>query len=178
MLLSGMDAITATVLWNCKIPTEKADHVVPFLLEINELYGRPLLVAMDMSNGFDNAVREVFGADMRILICHFHFLRDIGKDLLGREYDLIRKHLRKHAASSKLRYRIRSVRKVVDENPKLVARLAAGSAVRGNLNDDDRKLMPAAVAYSLVQWVLAGKGDGDAYGFPFDRPHMEFALRI
>lgn len=89
MLLSGMDSITSTVLWNRKIPTEKADHVVPFLREIDKLYGHPLLVVMDMSNGFENAVREVFGKSIRMLICHFHFLRDIGKDLLGKDYDII-----------------------------------------------------------------------------------------
>ena len=178
LLLTGVDAISSTVLWNSKIPTEKAVHVTPFLRQINDLYGRPLLVVMDMSNGFENAVREVFGQDMNILICHFHFLRDIGKDLLGKEYDLIRNRLRKHGAGSKLRYRIRPMRTLVDENPKLVDNLASQAAVRESLTRDELESMPALIAYSLVQWALAGKSDGSAYGFPFDRPHMEFALRI
>jgi len=176
MLLSGMDAITSTVLWNKKIQTEKADRVVPFLKEIAELYGRPLLVVMDMSKGFENAVREVFGEGMRILICHFHFRRDVGKDLLGKDYDMIRKRLRKHRASSRLRYRLRSFRAAVDENPETLTKLDPESA--DELTGEERKIMPALAAYSLVQWALDGKSVGDAYGFPFDRPLMNFALRI
>jgi hypothetical protein len=30
----------------------------------------------------------------------------------------------------------------------------------------------------LIQWALEGKTDGEGYGFPFDRPHVEFAKRL
>lgn len=176
MLLSGMDAITSTILWNRKIPTEKANHVVPFLKEIKELYGPPLLMVMDMSKGFENAAREAFGKNTRILICHFHFLRDVGKDLLGKDYDMVRKRLRKHRASPRLRYRIRPFQAVVDENPETLAKLDPKSVAE--LTDAERKIMPTLAAYSLVQWALEGKKVGDAYGFPFDRPLMSFALRV
>ena len=33
-------------------------------------------------------------------------------------------------------------------------------------------------AYSLIQWALAGKTQGEGYGFPFDRPQVAFAQRL
>ncbi len=178
MLLSGMDAITSIVLWNSKIPTEKASNIIPFLQEVKELYGDPLLVVADMGKGIEAAVRMVFGEDMRLLICHFHFLRDIGKDLLTTQNEIIRSLLRKHGAGEKLRYRLRQLHKVVEENPKLVKRLESDVAVQGELTDEEMELLPALAVCFLFQWALAGKGTGDAYGFPFDRPHLAFALRI
>jgi hypothetical protein len=178
MLLSGMDAITSIVLWNSKIPTEKADNIIPFLQEVKELYGDPLLIVADMGKGINAAVREVFGEDMRLLICHFHFLRDIGKDLLSTQYEKIRSLLRKHGVGGKLRYRLRTLRKVVEQNPRLAKRLDSDIAIQGNLTDEEKELLPELAVYFLIQWALAGKGSGDAYGFPFDRPHLTFALRI
>ena len=177
MLLSGMDAITSTILWNRKIPTEKAEHVVPFLKEVDEMYGRPIVVVADMSAGFENAVREVFGDGMRMLICHFHFLRDVGKDLLAKDYETIRKRLRKDKASRGLRYRIGALRKVVDDNQDTLAKLEAGNPAV-ELADEERAVMPALAAYTIAQWTLDGKNVGDAYGFPFDRPLMSFASRV
>jgi hypothetical protein len=49
-----------------------------------------------MGTGIIKAVAEVF-PDTRDLICHFHFLRDIGKDFLNPAYGELRKRLRSHA---------------------------------------------------------------------------------
>ena len=37
---------------------------------------------------------------------------------------------------------------------------------------------PVTGAYTLIQWALKGKTEGDGYGFPFDRPHLTFAQRL
>lgn len=178
MLLSGMDAITSIVLWNSKIPTEKANNIIPFLQEVKELYGEPLLVVADMGKGIEASVIKVFGKDMRLLICHFHFLRDIGKDLLSKQYEKIRSLLRKHGVGEKLRYRLRMLREVVEQNPGLVKRFDSDIAIQGDLTEKEKKQVPVLAVYFLIQWALAGKGTGDAYGFPFDRPHLAFVLRI
>ena len=46
-----------------------------------------------MGKGILKAVTIVF-PDVPDFICHFHFLRDIGKDLLDPNYDVIRKQLK------------------------------------------------------------------------------------
>ena len=40
------------------------------------------------------------------------------------------------------------------------------------------ELFPVLCAYSLIQWALEGKADGQGYGFPFDRPQVQFAKRL
>ena len=32
--------------------------------------------------------------------------------------------------------------------------------------------------YTLIQWALNAKTQGDGYGFPFDQPHLAFAQRL
>lgn len=39
-------------------------------------------------------------------------------------------------------------------------------------------LMPAVATYTLVLWALAGKKQGDGYGFPFDRTYLSFYQRL
>lgn len=38
--------------------------------------------------------------------------------------------------------------------------------------------IPALNAYTLIQWALHAKNQGGGYGFPFDRPHLDFAKRL
>ncbi|MBA7556098.1 hypothetical protein ES705_48796 [subsurface metagenome] len=38
--------------------------------------------------------------------------------------------------------------------------------------------MPAAAAYTVVQWALDGKKQGKGYKFPFDRPYLTFYERL
>ena len=178
LLLSGLDSITGIVLWNIKVPSEKAEHVVPFLRKIKTEFGCPLLVVADMSRGFENAILEVFGKNMDILICHFHFLRDLGKDLFGKEYDLIRQRLTKHGISTKLRRRASSLQSVVGGNLSMLDKFGLPENCPGKLSEEERRLMPAVIAYTLIQWTFNGKTAGGGYGFPFDRTHLEFALRL
>ena len=40
------------------------------------------------------------------------------------------------------------------------------------------EVFPLLCAYALIRWALEGKTDGEGYGFPFDRPHVQFAKRL
>jgi hypothetical protein len=57
-----------------------------------------------MGVGILAAVKEVFDR-VPDFICHFHFLRDLGKDLLEADYDAIRQRLRQHALTERLFHR-------------------------------------------------------------------------
>ena len=127
-----------------------------------------------MSKGIIKAVGIVFPNTLDF-ICHFHFLRDIGKDLLEAEYDNIRKRLTKHGVTGKLNYRLRKFKQTVDENMQLIDMLNhRESTCCGEL----LCTMPVFAAYSLIIWAFEGKKQGNGYGFPFDRPHLEFAKRL
>jgi len=81
-LMTSMDELSKIVLGNIKIPTENACQLIPFLRRIKQSYGTPIALVHDMGVAILNAVKEVFPG-IADYICHFHFLKDIGKDLFG-----------------------------------------------------------------------------------------------
>jgi hypothetical protein len=60
MLMTGFDAVMDIVLGNIKLPSEKAEGIVPFLRRLQECFGPPLALVHDMSKGILSAVAEVF----------------------------------------------------------------------------------------------------------------------
>lgn len=101
-LFVGLDEISSFVLDSVKLPSEKKEAIIPFLQELERAYGEPAALVHDMGIGILAAVKEVF-PEVPDYICHFQFLRDIGKDLFQREHDHIRNRLRCHGIQSKLR---------------------------------------------------------------------------
>jgi len=176
-LMTGLDSITEIVLGNVKLPSEKAEKIIPFLEQLVSIFGPPVATVHDMGHGILKAVATVFpGAPD--FICHFHFLRDIGKDLFETEYVIIRNILKKHGVASRLRYRARGLKKTMDKYLSLVDELLTQAQNPSQATCSDTELLSVATAYTLIQWALDGKNQGDGYGFPFDRPHVEFALRL
>jgi hypothetical protein len=173
-LMSSIDSLSEIVLGNVKLPAEDEAHIVPFLERIKGAFGVPLALVHDMGKGILAAVAKVF-PDVPDFICHFHFLRDIGKDFLSREYDTIRKRLSKHGISAKLRARAKQLKAQIDANPTMIKALQEGMA-NGIL--DCEAFVPVVAAYTLIQWALKAKSEGDGYGFPFDRPHLSVAQRL
>jgi len=176
MLMSTLDSISQIVLGSVKVPSEKAEQLVPFLQEIKARYGTPLAAVHDMGLGILAAVKEVF-AGVPDFICHFHFLRDLGKDLLASDYDAIRQRLRKHGLTEKLLRQARKLKGALDPQPDWVESFCQ-SVQGGCLPAAHLETFPLLCAYSLIQWALAGKAEGEGYGFPFDRPQVEFAKRL
>ena len=176
LLMSSIDSLSEIVLGNVKLPAEDEQHIVPFLRRIKQAYGIPLALVHDMGKGILKAVATVF-PEVPDFICHFHFLRDIGKDFLGTEYDTIRKRLSKHGISAKLRYRAKQLKAELDRHPELIEVLQSGIE-NALLPAEARQFMPVLNVYALIQWTLRGKSEGHGYGFPFDRPHLAFAKRI
>ena len=136
----------------------------------------PLAAVHDMGVGILAAVKAVFPG-VPDFICHFHFLRDVGKDLLEPDYDAIRKRLRQHAITEKLQYQARRLKTLIDQEPAWIEDFCQ-SVANEALPAAQVDRFPLLSAYSLNQWVLAGKTQGEGYGFPFDRPQLEFARRL
>jgi len=175
-LMSSIDSLSNIVLGNVKLPAEDEAHIVPFLERLKETFGVPLALVHDMGSGILRAVAKVFPG-VADFICHFHFLRDIGKDYLGAEYDTIRTRLSRHGISATLRYRAKQLKREMDANPAMIAALRHGLE-NATLPPEAFAFTPVVGAYTLIQWALRGKTEGDGYGFPFDRPHLAFAQRL
>ena len=65
----------------------------------------------------------------------------------------------------------------IDDNPERVDVFHHSFYERG-LPESSLELIPTVNAYSLIQWALEGKNQGQGYGFPFDRPHLSFVKRL
>ncbi len=174
MLMSTLDSLSQIVLGNRKVPSEKAAEIIPLLQQIKARHGSPAGIVHDMGTGIRNAVDQVFPG-IPDFICHFHFLRDLGKDLLEADYDSIRARLRKHALASDLQTQAHRLQPVIDLGSGAID--AFCKSVHDGPQKNTARSLPGLCAYSLIQWVLEGKKQGDGLGFPFDRPQLHLAKR-
>lgn len=174
-LITAIDEVTNFVLANIKVPSEKAQQITPFLKSMKEQYGNPLAVTSDMGRAFLSAISEVFPG-IPNYICHFHFLRDIGKDLMEKEYAMIRDTLKKYGITSKLRHRLGYYfeNKTQDIHVDQITQLVT---TPNQTNMKDSRILKQ-VCPLLLLWALDGKNQGNGFGFPFDHPHAEFYKRL
>jgi hypothetical protein len=164
VLMAGIDGLSEIVLANVKLPSERTDHIVPFLRKLHTDYGTPRACVHDMGTGICKAVAEVFPG-VRDFICHFHFLRDIGKDYLEPAYTQLRKRLRSHATSSRLHALVREMRQCLSSQSSQCAMLA--KAIKATDPLENTGLMPIASAYSLALWALTWQAQWGRLWLPF-----------
>lgn len=175
-LFCGLDGISELVLDTVKIPSEKGELLVPFFRDIKEHYGAPRALVHDMGKGIVSAVEEVFPG-VADFICHFHFLRDIGKDLLLDDYNALQKRLRKLNVRPLLRRRAKYLEQKISPESHDIAEIIA-SLESGNWQARNFEDIPLIVTYTLIHWVFEYPHQSDGYGFPFDRPHLDFYRRL
>jgi hypothetical protein len=174
-LFSGLDGIAELVLDNVKLPSERAEFLIPFFEQIKQQYGDPIALVHDMGKGILSAIAKVF-PDKPDFICHFHFLRDIGKDLMEDEYKQIRNRLKKHKIRGLLRQMARSLEGSVVQDRKAMEALNAGMKKGGDVTSFGK--MPAVSAFALIHWAFDTSAQLNGYGFPFDLPHLLFYHRL
>jgi len=173
-LFCGLDGISELVLDAIKIPSEKKEYIVPFLMRIKQKYGNPIALVHDMGTGIMGAVTEVF-RDIPDYICHFHFLRDIGKDVLLEDHQCIMKGLKDHKIRRSLRQKLRYLENKIGENIELINEFFSGESI---ITESKIELFFDIVVYSLIQWVFEAPRQSKGYGFPFDTPHLVFYRRL
>ncbi len=175
-LFSCIDEISNIVLGNRKMPTEDSQYIIPLLQTLKAAYGTPIALVHDMGGAILKAVLAVF-PDIPDYICHFHFLRDLGKDLFDFEYRTIRRVTRSYNVRAKLNKASKQLKADINNEKPLLDSLEAylkGKEIR----DSEEKLDPRVMAYLLVTWVLEADSASNGFGFPFDQPHLEFYLRL
>ena len=175
-LMTSIDELSRIVLGNVKLPSENAAQLIPFLNEIKQAYGEPIAMVHDMGSAILNAVKAVF-PKIPDYICHFHFLKDIGKDLFGHDYSTIRRHLKTHAIRSHLRKTTKGIKRAIDTDPDALHCLHAYLESKP-LYGANMPLMPLVMVYLIICWVLEARQESHGFGFPFDRPHFDFYRRL
>ncbi|MCP3852572.1 MAG: transposase [Gammaproteobacteria bacterium] len=175
-LFTGIDGISELVLHNIKIPSEKKDRLIPFFRQVKKLYGVPRALVHDMGKAILAAIAIVF-PNVLDFICHFHFLRDIGKDLFRKEYQVIRNCLKKHGIRTQLRQKLRALSKIIEQGPQAIQDLKE-SIEKGHLKIASVEQLPAISTYAMIHWAFDVAQQSAGYGFPFDYPHLIFLQRL
>jgi hypothetical protein len=175
-LMTSIDELSKIVLGNVKLPSENAGQLIAFLRTIKQAYGEPIAMVHDMGAAILNAVKEVFPT-IPDYVCHFHFLKDIGKDLFGHDYTTLRRHLKTHAIRSQLRKTAKGLKKAIDADPNTLHCLH-GYLESKPLHETKMPLMPLVMVYLIICWVLEAKQESHGFGFPFDRAHFDFYHRL
>jgi hypothetical protein len=177
-LMSSIDEISKIVLGNVKLPSENAPHITEFLERFKSDYGDPIALVHDMGGAILKAVRTVFPS-VPDYICHFHFLKDIGKDLLERDYSTVRRHLKTHGIRTHLRKTAKEFKKIMDKNAPMLIELQ--DCLNGDLttfNMTQAALCAEVKIYLILSWVLEARHESHGFGFPFDKPHVDFYTRL
>jgi hypothetical protein len=173
ILFAGLDELSGVVLESVKMPSEHADTLIPLLTGIRLRYGVPLGLVHDMGRGILAAVAVVFPG-VADYICHFHFLRDIGKDLLEKEYNDLRSGLQKQRIRVLLRGKLKAMGQQSDgDTVKLTTLLDdgwSGAPLAG--------WVPTELCRTLILWILDYASQLAGYGFPFDRSHQVLYQRL
>ena len=176
-LISVLDGITEIVLDNVKLPSENAEELIPFLQCIKDSYGEPLAVVTDMSKAFLRALGEVF-KHVPLFICHFHFLKNAGRELFGEENDTIRNRLSNHGIQGILRTRVRALNGWIAQGPQVDDTFLEGIETGNLVEVRSLEALPQLAVRALLVWVLEGKHQGQGRGFPFDQPYLAFYRRL
>ena len=176
-LISVLDGISEIVLDNIKTPSEDSGHLIPFLKKIKEAYGDPVATVSDMHKGILKAIGEVLKGVLSF-VCHYHFLKDLGKDFFGNENDMLRSRLSMHGIHGKLNTQARKLKNIM-ENSSIFAEEFAGDIEEKRIQDScPEEHVPLAATYFLIMWALAGRAYGNGFGFPFDQRYLVFYRRL
>ena len=175
-LFSCIDELSNIVLGNSKMPTEDSQYIMPLLESLKAAYGNPIALVHDMGSAILKAVAIVFPG-VADYVCHFHFLRDLGKDLFDFEYRTIQRYTRSYSVKKILNKTLKKLKATIDKNEELSDSLG-NYLSNNNIAQIEKGLDPTITAYILVAWILEFNSSSHGLGFPFDRPHLEFYLRI
>ena len=176
----GVQHARSGILLACsKIPTENADNIIPCLKKTANHYGRPKRILHDLSSAMSLACQTALG-DVPHDICHFHFARDVGEDLLSKPQQALSGCLR----SLKLQVRMREQRKTQTEwlrerNGEGEASLVLQQLLQGKpFVGAWSETLGKEVLLGLHFWILDYAADGGRQGFPFDPYFLYFHRRL
>ncbi|MCK5678031.1 MAG: hypothetical protein KAH72_06110 [Flavobacteriaceae bacterium] len=175
-LLTCIDGITGFVLYSCKIKSENKTDLERCFKTVREIFGSPVCIVHDMGTGINTACDIVFEGVMRV-ICHFHLLRDIGKDLLLENYRKIQKCLSNKEIYASIRYQTKALEKLAGGVEK-AEHLFDNFEQAANLDNSDNLEILIGMLYGYLLDLKYHNRNSDGYGFPFDMPKLAYYKRL
>jgi len=165
------------VLGAWKVPTERAEVILPRLRGVVSRFGAPCAIMRDLGRAVTEACEDLVAElehDIPILACHLHFLKDVGGDVLGDAHDQLRALLRRFKLKSALRAFARDLGRALGTEIAQARRGLRDWQARsgeGHVLPDGRAGL--ACVRAIAQWVLDYHADGNDQGFPFELPYLD-----
>jgi hypothetical protein len=165
------------VLGAWKLPTERAEFILPAIRSIAASFGTPRAIMRDLGGAMRDAADEFVQSLERpipVLACHLHFLSDIGEDLLEEGHNNLCDLFRKAGLLQQLRafsrQQGRSLGKGIDQGRDGLRLWLAESGQNRRIPEGTAGM---TIVQSLAQWILDYRADGSDQGFPFDLPYRD-----
>lgn len=169
------------VLGASKVSTERAELILPEIHEVAKAFGTPCAIMRDLGRAMAEATEQFVTSlpqPIPILACHYHFLADIGGDLLAAGHDQLRALFRQVDIVPRLRVFVRQhgdrLGRAITEGRDGLRRWLA-EPPQGHRVPEGRSGL--TVIRSLAQWVLDYRADATGQGFPFDLPFLALYSR-
>jgi hypothetical protein len=164
------------VLGAWKVPTERAAFILPGIHEVADAFGAPCAIMRDLGRAMAEAAHDYVGSlpqPIAILACHYHFLADIGTDLLATGHEQLRALFRHANIVPRLRAFVRQhgdrLGSPITEGRDGVGRWLAEPHT-GHRIPEGRA--GQTVVRSVAQWILDYRADLTDAGFPFEVPAL------
>lgn len=178
LLLSCIDGLSGQVLYSKKIRSENKTDVRKILETVKDFFGLPLAVVTDMGRAFVNVVTVVFPGIVHV-ICHYHFLRDLGRDFLAADYESLRRYLSTSQIKAGLRLLAKRIEKKLGGAEKMAAVFEQSNCQGYFTQAKEQELLQWYTLQVIYEIQFTGRdGDGNGYGFPFDRPHLSYYEKL
>jgi len=175
----GTDVIFTAIAGNrgwtlasCKMATEDTDQIEAFLRRCVEWFGLPLALVRDLSPQIEAAHQRVMPG-VPDLICHYHFLENVGTKLCEKHHSKLTACLRRlkvRPAFHSLRHDlVRNVKQKGSLTPAEIEQLLTAPEQTGHLDPAQKQ---RALVYLLLCWAEDYGADLQGEFFPFDLPSL------
>lgn len=165
------------VLGAYKIPTENADAIRPCIDDVVAWAGSPVAIVRDLGRAMIPACessRDAVDGHFPILSCHYHFLADVGKDLLDPGHGELRALFRRFAIRPALRALVRDLGRKLGERiapvRQAVLEWQDESGAGHRLPEGPEGV---GVVRALTQWILDSPIESKGQDFPFALPYLD-----
>lgn len=172
-LLTCLDGISGFVLYSQKVQSENTTCLQSSFKKVKELFGTPLCCVHDMGRGIISALDLIFPG-VNHVICHFHLLRDIGKDLLQELYRRVQKALSNKQVYAEIRYQTQALEKAAG-GKQMAEEIVCRVAGHGKFTTEE---LLTGILYGYLLNLKSHENKGEGYGFPFDRSKVQYYKQI
>lgn len=167
----ALDGLSGFILFSSKIRSENMKEITAILEEMKARFGAPILIMKDMAKAVENACRAVFPA-VCIVECHFHFCRDVGREMLEPYYNEFKSLMNDLKIQTELKRLLKDVRSTSKERGYQLKKTLE-AIDQGKTMDSDPTALLFALMYDLLVKIVKGKRERSGIGFPFNLPIVD-----